>query len=322
MIGRILGNHPFIHTMKHEAHFFEGICRPEDMGRTLSFAEAVDLTARLVSIQRDGYHYQRDFERFFGEAESIIKGVYDYTLMTSTVFEAFLRYEAVRNGRTIPCEKAPGYVYYISEILTLYPGAKIINVVRDPRDVLLSQKNKWKRRFLGRKTPLRESLRVWIHYHPVSKSKLWDAAVKSAYKFLDLKRVYSLRFEDVLENPEGEIKKLCEFIGIHYDRHMLEVPKVGSSLIVDRPEEKGIDKQRIGNWQKGGLNSGEVYLCQVIAGASMSKLGYRPLKLFPNPLLLIFYCITFPVKLCLAFLTNIGKMKNIRDALRRRVVYD
>ena len=36
--------------------------------------------------------------------------------------------------------------YHLEEILQFFPNAKVINLVRDQRDVLLSQKNKWKRR--------------------------------------------------------------------------------------------------------------------------------------------------------------------------------
>ena len=41
-------------------------------------------------------------------------------------------------------------------------------MIRDPRDVMLSQKNKWKRRFLGAKQiPLREVVRSYVNYNPI-----------------------------------------------------------------------------------------------------------------------------------------------------------
>lgn len=46
-------------------------------------------------------------------------------------------------------------------------------MVRDPRDVLLSQKYKWKIRFLGANNiPYREVLRCWANYHPIAIAKL------------------------------------------------------------------------------------------------------------------------------------------------------
>ena len=51
-------------------------------------------------------------------------------------------------------------------------------MVRDPRDVLLSQKNKWKRKFLGANDiPFFELLRARFNYHPYTISKMWKTAV-------------------------------------------------------------------------------------------------------------------------------------------------
>ena len=82
----------------------------------------------------------------------------DFPLAPTELFSAFLLYEALLNGKTIPCDQTPRNVFYIDEILKFYPQAKIINMIRDPRDVLLSQKRKWKRRFLGgTDLPIKES---------------------------------------------------------------------------------------------------------------------------------------------------------------------
>ena len=40
-------------------------------------------------------------------------------------------------------------MYYNKNILYYFPNAKVINMVRGQRDVLLFQRNKWKKRFLG-----------------------------------------------------------------------------------------------------------------------------------------------------------------------------
>ncbi len=95
---------------------------------------------------------------------------------------------------------------------------------------------------------------------------------------------------------------------------------IDSSLILDRPEEKGIDRKRASNWRNGGLNSAEIFICQMIVADSMKKLGYRPVKSFPNPFALIFYLFTFPIKLFLIFLLDEKDIKNIKEVVKRRMV--
>ena len=41
-------------------------------------------------------------------------------------------------------DQTPRHVFYIGELIEMYPGAKFVHMVRDPRAVLLSQKRKWK----------------------------------------------------------------------------------------------------------------------------------------------------------------------------------
>jgi hypothetical protein len=102
---------------------------------------------------------------------------------------------------------------------------------------------------------------------------------------------------------------------------MLDVPMVGSSLIPDRPDKKGIDRKRTSNWQNGGLSSAEIFISQMITADTMKKLWYKHVKVFPNPFALIFYLITFPGKLFLAFLLHKKHIKNIKEAVKRRLLW-
>lgn len=320
MMGRILGGHPSIFTFG-ELHFFEQLWSPADGARHLSRTEAERLAARLLCIQREGYlNNQGAPERFYEEAAELVASIKPETMTPAKVFEAFLFYETARTGKMIPCDQTPRNVFYIGEVLRLYPEARVISMVRDPRDVLLSQKKKWKRRFLGaRGIPLRESFRSWANYHPVTISKLWSSSVRAADGFSDDDRVYSLRFEDLLADPKGEVGRLCEFADISFDKSMLDVPQVGSSSGLDRPERRGINQDRASSWQKGGLSPTEIFLCQRITGALMKRHGYVPVEITPNLLRLLWSIGTLPAKLVLALLLNLRRMRNIKDTIRRRL---
>jgi omega-hydroxy-beta-dihydromenaquinone-9 sulfotransferase len=319
MMGRILGAHPSVFTFG-ELHFFEQMWSPKDGERRLPEFEATELAARLLSVQRQGYLGRREPERFRDEARAMISSMSLEGATAARVFEAFLFHEAAASGGTIPCDQTPRNVFYIGDILGLYPEARVINMVRDPRDVLLSQKRKWKRRFLGaRSIPLKEALRSRINYHPITISKLWNSSVSAADRFAGEDRVLSVRFEDLLADPEAEVRRVCEFAGLSFDGRLLEVPQVGSSSGRDRPEQRGIDTNKAGRWQNGGLSPTEVFLCQKVSGTPMKLHGYPRAPVSADPLRLVWSVATLPVKLALALLFNLNRMRNVREAINRRM---
>ncbi|HET7270088.1 MAG TPA: sulfotransferase [Rubrobacter sp.] len=320
MMGRVLGRHPEVFTLG-EIHFFEQLWSAPDGERSISRTEAVSLAARLLCIQRDGYLNQGRPERFYEEAERLLASLRPGDLVPAKIFEAFLVSEAEKNGKTVPCDQTPRNVFYIGEILALYPEARVINMVRDPRDVLLSQKRKWKRRFLGAyDIPLREALRSWANYHPIIISKLWNASTSAAGRHAGDPRVHFLRFEDLVNEPESNIREVCEFAGLSFEENMLQVPRVGSSSGLDHPEQRGIDRDRAGSWKSGGLSSTEIFLCQKITGGPMRRYGYPLLTLSrPNAPRLVASLVSFPAKLVFALLLNLGRMRNIQETIRRRL---
>lgn len=89
------------------------------------------------------------------------------------------------------------------------PGMKLIHVVRDPRDVISSlQQQKW--------TPTTlEHLISWYK----SVMAQWEEEKSS----LDQSAFIEIKFEDILANPEAEIKKLCSFVAIDFEPEMLKV---------------------------------------------------------------------------------------------------
>jgi omega-hydroxy-beta-dihydromenaquinone-9 sulfotransferase len=319
MLGRILGNNPAVFTF-HELHFFEELWSPQDQGRLLSAAEAEGLAAQLLDIQRGGYLSTRSTQ-VDGEARRVIAALPPAARNSAQLYRSFLFYEAQQHQKSVPCEQTPRNVFYISELLELFPGAKIINMVRDPRDVLLSQKRKWKRRFFGATNiPLREASRSWINYHPIIISKLWNAAIRAAGQHEGNKRLLTLRFEDILQDPEGQTRRLCQFLGLTYDENMLEIPQVGSSRALDNPLKKGINRNFSGNWRNGGLTPSEIFICQRITSPFLKQYRYEDIETLPvNPFGLVFCMITFIGKIGLALISNLRRMKNIRETLKRRL---
>ena len=315
MMGRILNNHPHVFAFK-ELHFFGTIWNASS-NQALNRQEQIDLLSRLLSIQVNGLFQRQDLSNFNKKAVALLaeKNICN----PLSIYELFLTTMANENKSTISCEQTPKNIYYLNEILTFFPQAKVINMVRDQRDVLLSQKNKWKRRFLGASNiPLSEAIRSYVNYHPILTSKIWNSSLKYSVKYFDNERVKIVKLEEVLVKPELVVKDICNFLAIDFDQRMLNVPLVGSSTEKDNKHRLLIDSSKKEKWKKGGLNSAEIYLSQLMSRKMMFEFSYRLKKFQLPPILSLFYIITLPVKLILAFLFNIKRMGNMVEVINKR----
>ncbi len=322
MMARILGRHSHVYTFP-ELHVFERFVTSASLMAGMATQDAKKLVGRVLSTLEYGFFHQHDLSEFCAEAEVVIgkagfisAGSHDPT----HVFRAALLYGARKYGKEIPCEQTPRNVFYLEEILAAYPDAHVIYMVRDPRDVLLSQKNKWRRRFLGaRNIPFHEAFRAWMNYHPFTISKLWCSNERVAKRFAHDSRVVQVRYEDLLIDPEGQIRKICAAIGLGYEPDMLNVPVVGSSLGKDEPERKGVDASRTGNWRRGGLSAEEIAICQFVAHDEMRNRDYPVLSVHASWLRLAWVWLIWPLKTILAILLNLGRTRNMVDSIRRRL---
>jgi len=318
MLGRILGKHSQIHTYG-ELHFFEQMV--QDKGLTVQWDKnkLIDLLERLLTSARDGLFASVKHGKYCEDAEKIFK--LSDQVSPISVYRTFLQEEAKRHGASIPCEQTPRYLYSAEVILSLFPEARMINLVRDPRDVLLSQKNKWRRRFMGAKNiPLSEAFRSWINYHPYTISRLWVSSVRTSQKLETNERFMSLLFEDLLVNPEEIIKKICDFSGLDYEKNMLNVPQVGSSTGKDKPNQLGIDQSRISAWKGAGLSRVEIAICQSIAEKEMKCLGYMQEEIRVPFWIKGWVMFTFVIKISLALLLNLKRSKNMIQTIKRRLI--
>ena len=317
LVGRILNRHPTIFTFD-ELHFFEELWNPDDNSTTLSRTEATELFAQLLNIQRNGYLTRGKTEDFIQEAEGLTAELLP-PLSPMSVFAAFLDYETKNSGKTRPCEQTPQNTLYIGEILKAFPEARIIHIIRDPRDILLSQKRRWKRPFLADNIPKKEAIRYWLNYHPITISKIWQGNINSVRRFCRDSRVKEVRFEELVANPQQLVSEICQFLDLAYSEKLLEVPQIGSSNTRDDSVTSGIDSSKAQNWYGGGLQDIEIFWCQQLTGILMGEYGYELKAISPNPLNLALSIFSFPFKLALALPFNLGRVRNLKTAIARRL---
>lgn len=318
MMGRILGRHPAI-RMFRELHFYEELWSPDAGSASWSDPQAVELAATLLSTEREGYMAQRDTDRWREEAQRLVAALPSAARGPEQVYSAFLAGELERGGKSIACEQTPRNVFYLPQIRDLFAQLLVIEMVRDPRDVLVSKKNKWKRLYLGdSKRPIRAALLSWANYHPLLTAKLWVSAVRAGSESVGQPGHVRIRFEDFVAAPEPILRDLCAQLGVPFEPGMLDVEHAGSSVEADSGAV-GVRADAAGRWQRGGLNPTEIATCQHIAGPEMLALGYDRVPARRNPLRVMGYYLLAPLKLAVALVLNLSRLRSLSAAIKRRL---
>lgn len=317
MLGRMLGKHSRVHKFP-ELHLF-GPCVPhgEELKKR-SREEVCRMFCWLLDVNERKFHATRTPDAYIEKAEALCEKHFIQGMDAWDVYAAFVHDEVKRIGKQVPSEDLPGNVFKLSQILQKFPAARIVHIVRDPRDVLLSQKNRFRRRQLGGGYVKRkEMLRFWANYHPVLISRLWNNAVRAGLSIVD-PRITTVHFETLIQDPENTLRGICTHLGISFEADMLRVPQVGSSMRKDDPTQLGIDPARSGSWNKGGLSHAEIAICEEANARIMQEMGYILSGVQGKTADRLHLALLLPVKGLLALLLNWGRTRGRWDYILKR----
>lgn len=277
MLSRVLGNHSKILAL-NELHYFGDLCNLTSATESLHEPEVRRLIWHLLDRQAHGLWGAGQVARDEAAVQRVYENLGDDRCTAYDAFGAVCAVTALDAGKSIACEQTPRNIYYGKAILEAFPLARIVHLVRDPRAVTASQKNRWQLRRLGAvNVPRRELVRTWINYHPVTMAKLWRHATLKAAALAGHPRMRIVLFEDLVQHPRRIITELCDFIGIDFEPAMLDVPKWGSSNIRHESASGGISIEVVGQW-KSILDAGEVEIIERLTSDQMTHFGYQSVE--------------------------------------------
>src|SRR5215472_2420985 len=197
----------------------------------------------------------------------------------SAGLRAFYAMYAESEGKPRFGEKTPGYVFLMPEIAALMPETCFIHVIRDPGDTALSWRKTW--------FAPSQDLRVL--------GDEWRKHVEAGRHAAALVRRYlEVRFEELVRQPERELRRLCDYLALPWDPAMLEYREQGAARIerlqgrkhamgplIPRDERTRIhsnltrapDANRIDVWRKE-MTAEERRDLEAAAGPLVRELGY------------------------------------------------
>jgi hypothetical protein len=191
-----------------------------------------------------------------------------YRQFVSALYDAF----AHERGKRLAGEKTPRYVRYLPLLHALFPGARVVHIVRDGRDVALSTLD-WARPDRG---PGR--FRLWQE-HPLAVCALsWRWHVTTGMRDgATLGGLYSeVRYEDLVSKPERTLRRLTarlrlpfagEMLAFHVGRQRHEPGLSAKDAWL--PPTPGLRDWRV------ALAPADLELFEALAGDLLARLGYE-----------------------------------------------
>jgi len=172
-------------------------------------------------------------------------------------------------------EDAPMSWRFIEDFIKMYKKqARVIHLIRDPRSIFAS----WKKITY-------QNTNYWGCIFNLIDNM--NYAKKLKFK-LDKKNYLQVKFEDILRNPEKFAKIFCKFLGIKFEKEMIQpdlwpnifkrknIPLGWSSI--GNKDVTGFYKNRIDIW-KNHLNKGEIFIIEMLMKNQLIKNNYKLLKI-------------------------------------------
>jgi hypothetical protein len=307
LTARLLGGLPGL-FMPGETHFLEDIYRRrEDLGDPSEHLP--DILARLRTLY-GRFNEPDDQQRVDRLCES---RAFEWELTGCKtyreIFDSFMRLQAASAGKSRWGNQVPRDVFELDTIFQMFPDARVIACIRDPRDFLVSYRDKW--------TISAEGARLRKLYHPILTSFLWKA---SARAILDGKSrfasaIHVMRYEDLVREPASHLRQLCSFIGAEFDPRLLDTRFSNSST---GERLSGISGRSAGRWRTD-LPLEDAYFAQRICGPVMEKFGYTPVGLMPDRLKAARIVLVTPARTIGALSANRAKRGSTLRYLARRI---
>lgn len=251
----MLASHPRIAMTRRTnlwTHFFDqygDLADPDNLDRCLAMMKKYK---RIVKLQPDVERLRRDFldgERTYGRLFALLE-----------------EQHAERMGKPRWGDKSLNTEKYAEPILDAYEGARILHMVRDPRDRYASSVTRWESRRGG----IGAGTAEWLA--SVHLAEEFQARFPQSYLVM--------RYEDLVTEPEASVARICAFIGEEYEPAMLamdgapSLTSKGFNSSYGPVEGVQISTSSIGRYRTV-LDPGQVAFVQLVAHDEMARHGYE-----------------------------------------------
>jgi hypothetical protein len=169
---------------------------------------------------------------------------------------------AGKQGKTRYGDKTQSNIHHLPLLAELFPEARFVHAVRDGRDVALAHTDGTK-----------------IEQVAVSWKRRVNAG-RGAGRELGPDRYLESRFEQLIDDTEGAVRRICDFIDLPFDSAMLTYYEragdiVATTAVPDRHQDIYLPPTKgLRDWRRE-LSDDQVARFEALAGDLLSDLGYE-----------------------------------------------
>lgn len=194
---------------------------------TLKAEDFIDLIEKICPHK---FHEYFDYKSFFEKQEYPI---YSLKELVNNLYNAI----AKSKHKELFLEQTPWYGQRIDILNDTFPNAKYIHVIRDGRDVAISFS----------RTP-------WWHNDIGQNLDRWESEVsnivESSINILNSNQILQVRYEDIIDDAEYELRRICDFLSVKFENTMLDFSKYIDYGLY-RKNTLNVSSIAFNEWKKG-----------------------------------------------------------------------
>jgi hypothetical protein len=265
LLNRMLDAHPQVAMIYHPTRFFESTRGLRDDAGVGGFLDA--FRGQYGFFGRLGADVQARCEEALGMLPAAASKGEIYRALTRSLVD--------KRGADLVGEKYAGRGAELLPFRTLLPDGKMIMVVRDPRDVLLSNKKRVEQEA--------DMENYWAGAHLMVVDD-WSA-LAVLHRSLDQIQggaYLQVRYEDLVGEPEPTARRICTFLGVPFAPEMIASGALRhedgrpwkANTSHGKPYE-GLSGESVGRYQEG-LSAGEILFLNALLADHLGFFRYAP----------------------------------------------
>jgi hypothetical protein len=234
------------------------------------YSEAFKRGSKLRGVSTQWLWIVRNVDK-----QEFLRRLLDSDRSDRALFATMMRVYADRKGKPIMGEKTPAHVRYVPTLLAWFPEGRVIHMIRDPRAIFVSELRR--RQKEAATAPYRQLKRIpalFRLYILLQTTLAWleSAYLCQRYRARYPANYYPLRFEDLVADPERQIRQVCAFLGVEFQAKMLDQDVVSKGF---QAGQSGFDAQAADRWRAhiGGWAGAWLALC---FKKYLRQFGYNP----------------------------------------------
>ena len=262
LLGNLMSSHSKMFVLGERYHFFR-FC----YNRYNPLTEKN--TRRLLEHQKIRLSHRFDVEF---DSDEVFGRVMERDISYAAIYDEGMKYFLRKVERPIWGEYCALHWRDLPKFVNMFENAKTLHIFRDPRSVVSS----WKHLSYAQGAD---------YFNPVFN---WIDSIQSMERYLQElpgERYMSLKYEDIMSEPERETKRICDHVGVEFEEEMLQPETWHARLpksLLSNPQSahegkniRGFSESRTKNWTKN-LDDWEIALIEYLCEPWLKKYGYEP----------------------------------------------